>query len=102
MNIISREIDRVRQAKTETIPLMAELKNRNFALIGNLIKQEGQIRDLKEEVADLEEEVAAWEEKSDPYEGMEQAIRYFCQECPLKGSLSCWTCYLNRWKRNSV
>ena len=34
------------------------------------------------------------------YTEISRAIYYFCYECPLKNTLECTTCYLNKWKEN--
>ena len=108
MNVLSKEGDKVRQARTETIPLTGELKGRNILLSIENLDLEAEIRDLKEDISDLKAEIREWEETSGPYEDYEdyedraEAIRYFCYECPLKGSLSCCTCFLHKYREEKI
>lgn len=60
-----------------------------------------EIQDLRDENVELKIEIDEWKQKPDPhddYDEMMEAIHHFCYDCPLKDSVNCATCYLNKWK----
>ena len=53
---------------------------------------------LAEHLKKAKETISEIEAGPDDHGDLLQAIKFFCQECPLVNDSACLTCYLNPWK----
>lgn len=100
MNLLAKEIGRLEEGASI-------LKKRTEESKAKIEELKAEIEGLKDENFDLRDtnfnlgaflEERGEDSPTERYAAVMKAIGYFCYDCPEKGSLSCYTCFLNPYK----